>query len=197
MKKKSRALTDGEIAIAKTIFGDQLDYKKIRIKNRRIPGQPKSGGMCTMNTINISGPAYSDDYSKQNLNLRGFFIHEMTHIWQYQDNAMNLTKNFLKAITKHHVNYMRDAYDYEFEKTKQFKNFNHEQQACIVQDYYVLKNLPKPTSIPSFRYSGRCQNLNICENTLAERAEHILRPVFKNLNPKTPPKTLKTTPPKR
>jgi hypothetical protein len=69
-----------------------------------------------------------------------WFIHEMTHVWQYQ-NGFNLIKNALKLLLggKYKKN---KAYCYDDKCiSKNFCTFNFEQQATIIEHYFGAKYL--------------------------------------------------------
>ena len=83
----ARALTEGEIALARTIFGDAIDYPAVRIVNRAWwPLQPRDVAMAPSGAIHFHprGTLYRDDFAAAPLNLQGLLIHEMTHVWQAQ-----------------------------------------------------------------------------------------------------------------
>lgn len=167
---QERHLTSGEIDLARPVFGDGIDYAKVRIANRQINKMaPQNGGCCFKNCINISGNIYLADYSKAAPPQQSFFIHEITHIWQYQTNAMALAGKFLKDVLRHGFNYMAKAYDYELDATKTFNQYGPEQQASMVQDYFLLKN----------GYDTKhCQNKDLNLSDKSELYQKILAPHF-------------------
>src|SRR5947199_339419 len=74
-------------AITKSIFGDSVDYSKVRlVKGKWWPFQPRNAAMAPMGDIFFHPDAggWSDDFSKEPLGRQGFFIHELTHVWQAQ-----------------------------------------------------------------------------------------------------------------
>lgn len=174
MDTDNRPLTAGEIKLARRIFGNSLDYDKIRIANRRIMKfQPEHGGLCTGNTINISGRAYADDYSQmQSFNLQSFFIHEMTHMWQFQKSPLYFGKKFMKEILSHRFNYMAKAYQYTLENGKSFDDYGLEQQACMVQDYFAW------SINQGSGQSHKCQNKDLKTEERIVILKEILRPYF-------------------
>ena len=56
------------------------------VKGKWWPFQPRSAAMAPMGNIYFhpDGGGWSDDFSKEPLGRQGFFIHEMTHVWQAQ-----------------------------------------------------------------------------------------------------------------
>lgn len=184
-----RKLTDNEIMFAKTIFGDSLDYKKIKIFNRYLFGRKPegaSGRMWNGNIYAITTDARSQDYAlDERLGNRRLFLHEMTHVWQYKSDPAFMVKG-LSALIKADFNYS-SLYPYEIKPHRTFKDYNFEQQADIADDYYGLtENLKKADE------SGTSGQNEICRDIISY--ERILRPVLP-IGP-TPPQCLqiKATP---
>ena len=83
-------------------------------------------------------PAYCDDFSLRNLHVQGFFIHEMTHVWQTQTRG----KYFLI------FNRMPWArYDYALKPGWPLDRYGIEQQAEIVKHAFWLRNGVKVAGI--------------------------------------------------
>ena len=82
-----RHLTPGEVEIARSVFGDAIDYARVRLfKGKWWPFQPKRSAMAPMGNIwfHPDGGGWSEDFSKEPLLAQGYFIHELTHVWQAQ-----------------------------------------------------------------------------------------------------------------
>ncbi len=80
-------LTRGEIVLARSVFAQAIDYDRVRLHRRKwIFFQPRSTVMAPDGHIwfHPEGSAYCHDFSGQNLDAQGLFIHEMTHVWQRQ-----------------------------------------------------------------------------------------------------------------
>lgn len=85
-----RHLTDGEIALAREAFGDRLAYSKIRLVEGAA-GNPiakaafRNGNtaITLRRTIHFSPERFLPDFSTGKAAARGLFIHELTHVWQY------------------------------------------------------------------------------------------------------------------
>ncbi len=136
----SRSLTPGEINLAKTFFGDSLNYSLIKVHDESyIFFQPDRSGMTPNGEIYMSGAAYKGDYSKETIGKQGFFLHEMTHVWQYQNNVLNPIGAALDEVFKHLGDYDA-AYPYTLVASKDFLDYGMEQQASILEDYFRLIN---------------------------------------------------------
>lgn len=135
-----RALTSGEITLAKRLFKDSLDYTKVKIHNKKyIFVQPDNSGMTPNGQIYAVGArTYSNDYAIEGPSLRGFFIHEMAHVWQFQLNILSPVSAAIAEALRHLGNYAK-AYEYELVAGKDLLKYRIEQQAQIIQDYYLLQ----------------------------------------------------------
>ena len=129
-KGKWRALTTDEINLAESVFRDSIDYSQVRIYNKKFfLFQPKNVAMAPNGNIYFhpKGGLYSDNFA--DTNLKGLFIHEMTHVWQYQQ-GVNVA---LKAM-------FNRTYSYTLTPGKPLTSYGIEQQGAIVRDYYRLQN---------------------------------------------------------
>lgn len=126
-----RALTEGEIALAQSAFGDAIDYGRVRIvRGRWWPFQSKGIVMAPTGNIHFhpADPRWSDDFAAESLSLQGLFIHEMTHVWQAQKRG------------KYYLPLMRHPfcrYGYQLEPGRRFDLYGLEQQAEIVRHRFL------------------------------------------------------------
>ena len=102
--------------------------------------------------IYVSGAIYRKDYSKAGVGLQAFFIHEMTHVWQYQNNILRVKLSAILGQIRHFGNYGK-MYEYTLEEGKNLIDYGIEQQAAIVEDYFVNVKC----GLAEFR-GGRIQN---------------------------------------
>jgi hypothetical protein len=140
-KHGTRRLTAREIALARSVFGDAIDYRKVRVDERSHIGcRQYHFAYVGFNVINCWGNL-SDAH----------FIHEMVHIWQYQHlGAVYIPRALWAQRTV-------EGYDYggvehlrrAVEEGRGFLDFNYEQQGDIVADYFCLKNGLKPRWCPA------------------------------------------------
>lgn len=80
MARPSRVLTPGEIALARSVFGDAIRYDRVRVCNHKwIFFQPRRVVMAPMGALHFHphGGLYSEDFSRADRALQGLFIHEM------------------------------------------------------------------------------------------------------------------------
>ena len=128
---EGRPLTSGETRLARGIFGDSIDYSKVRLFRRKWwPFHPRNAAMAPMGDIYFhpEGGAWSDDFSKESIGRQAFFMHEMTHVWQAQ------------AKGRYYLLLMRHPfcrYEFQLEAGKPFDRYGLEQQAEIVRNRFL------------------------------------------------------------
>lgn len=145
---KSRELTQGEITLAKLIYKDSLDYSDIKIHDHGyIFFQPKNSGMTPKGDIFIKGGANKDYSTATNLS-KAFFIHEMAHVWQHQLKVLKPAWAAIKENFRHGFKYDK-AYYYTLDEKKDLLDYRIEQQASIIEEYFLFIVLGGQTSNPS------------------------------------------------
>ena len=136
-----RPLTEGEVALARSVFGDQIDYRRVKIFNRHNFGVPVDRGAMSMapnGNIYVTNPSsYREDFSKAASYARQGFIHEMTHVWQHQ-RGMNVRAAALAAYVGHDFDY-DSVYDIDGEDERGVGQLNLEQQAKTVESYFAAR----------------------------------------------------------
>ena len=126
-----RSLTSGEIALARSVFGEAIDYGRVELVKRKWwPFQPRNSAMAPMGNIYFhpDGGAWSDDFSQESLGRQAFFIHEMTHVWQAQAKG-----RFYLPLMRHPF----CRYRYRLDPDKPFHRYGLEQQAEIVAHRFL------------------------------------------------------------
>ena len=129
-----RGLSPREIALARTVFGDEIDYAPIRIKRRKWWAfQPKRITMAPDGHLYFhpQSHAYCDDFASMSLLTQGFFIHELTHVWQTQ----TLGRWYL-ILNRHPF----CRYSYSLEPGAPLSAYGVEQQAEIVKHAFLLRH---------------------------------------------------------
>ncbi|PNK61849.1 type IV secretion protein Rhs [Psychrobacter sp. FDAARGOS_221] len=121
---KSRALTPGEVAMAHSVFGKQLDVSEVQIKTAF--WVLKNYAVSPNGNIYFHPRDWIEDFSKASLSKQGWLIHELTHVWQLQQG--------LKVVRGALIN---RRYDYVLGQS--FFKYGIEQQARMVQDYYLRR----------------------------------------------------------
>jgi hypothetical protein len=128
-----RPLTEGEVALARSVFGSAIDYSRVTIRRRKFfPFQPRRVTMAPRGHLHFHplGEAYCDDFSAMAPLRQGLFIHEMTHVWQTQAKG-----DWYLMLHRHPW----CRYDYALKPGWKLEQYGIEQQAEIVRHAFLLR----------------------------------------------------------
>lgn len=144
-----RPLTQGEIALARSIFGDAIDYAQVTVRRRKFFAfHPRGVTMAPMGHLHFHPLAshYCDDFAAAPLALQGHFIHEMAHVWQAQ------TRGRWYLVLRRHP-WCR--HDYALRPGLSLAQYGIEQQAEIVRHAFLLRErVPVPGAPPLASYES-------------------------------------------
>lgn len=128
---KDVPLTRGEEDLARSVFGDEIDYSKLHKNfNKGASNSSKDTHEHVDAVASVAGTTgidfwrtktHSSDYSREQPYIFGVFMHEMTHILQFQKGTIE--SKYCKT------------YPYNLTATSKFDDFCIEQQASIIGDY--------------------------------------------------------------
>ena len=144
----SRPLKKSEVEFARQVFEDQLPYKKVHIASYYLPGN--DGVPVTMASASSIIPVitmrhytiyFGPEVFKEGADrpgIRDTFIHELTHVWQGYHSSLGWEYMVNSMIAQGHAILTQGdrnrAYDYK--PGKAWDDYNVEQQALLVQDWY-------------------------------------------------------------
>jgi hypothetical protein len=158
-----RYLTDSEIALAKHVFWDSLPWNKIQVSPRfGLKYRPYTWGRI----MNV-GPYWSKGLDITNGGPPAL-IHELTHIWQYEHRSYSGSYIFdsFAAQAMHGDN------AYEYQAGSAWDSYNAEQQAHIVQDWYVEEGTDGADQLyPYIRDVIRTKRLDPNDNAWESRSD--------------------------
>lgn len=129
----ARPLTSGEIALARSVFGDAIDYSRVSmVRGKWWPFQPQGTAMAPTGNIHFHphGDLWSEDFAAEPLHRQGLFIHEMTHVWQSQTRG-----RFYLPLMRHPF----CRYSYTLQDGRPFGRYGLEQQAEIVRHAFLAE----------------------------------------------------------
>jgi hypothetical protein len=152
----NRALTTDERALFKPVFRDGIDYDKVRVIHASFPFQPDGVYMTPRGHVYAPGNLYRDDFAHESARMRAIFVHELTHVWQHT-NGMDLIGQSVVEFTKYRGAYEK-AYAYTLETKRDLVDYGMEQQASIVEDYYLINENQTPTSLENRGLSPKDRN---------------------------------------
>lgn len=123
---RERYLSEGEKKLARSVFGEALKLDQIRIVAHR--WVLKNYAMSPNGHIYFNLHNWCDDFSVLSLAKQSWLIHELTHVWQVQQGMQVLLRALLNR-----------KYSYMLKEGKQFFAYGIEQQATMVQDYFLKR----------------------------------------------------------
>ena len=129
-----RALTEGERAMAASVYGDAIALDAVTIRRRKwFPFQPRNVVMAPCGHVHVHplGDRWSEDYSREHPGLQGLLVHELCHVWQTQRRG------------KYYLPLMRHPfclYSYTIVPGRRFEDYGLEQQAEIARHAFLLRS---------------------------------------------------------
>lgn len=171
-KKTIRRLTSGEISLARSVFEDTITYYKVWVHNDSYLSAKIQGARTAMTPngeMYYPDDVYSPDFSSaatpgpyETVAMAShLFIHEMTHVWQYEKGYLVKLHGLASGMVDYH-------YDLNL---KSLGSYGMEQQASIVADYWLLKNYGLSADLSNVYYLG---NTSEAANTLLPKYKKIL-----------------------
>ncbi|APG20696.1 UNVERIFIED_ORG: hypothetical protein J2806_005092 [Kosakonia oryzae] len=131
-ENSSRPLTAGEIRMIKPLFKDAINYSAVKVYNGEyLPFglQDNRTAMTPNGYMYYPGDLFQEDFSFGFVGNMALFVHEMGHVWQHQMGANVRTRGLFSWAA---------SYEYSLPEEKDLADYNLEQQASIIADYYIL-----------------------------------------------------------
>lgn len=120
----TRKLNSAEIALARSVFGDSIQLDDVQLKTAW--WVLKTYAVSPNGHIYFNRADWVTDFTKASLRKQSWLIHELTHVWQWQQ-GLHVVRGAL----------FNRRYSYVLIAGKPFFNYGIEQQARMVQDYFV------------------------------------------------------------
>ena len=121
-----RALTAGEVALAREAFGAALQLETVRLIGWPFRRAFVAGRWFGRDWIVWPHKAMAGDFASASLHMQGVLVHELTHVWQAQQ-GVNLLFAKLKAGDD------AAAYAYSADPDCRWNSLNIEQQAMVME----------------------------------------------------------------
>ncbi|TFH03957.1 MAG: hypothetical protein E4H06_03665 [Methanosarcina sp.] len=135
IKPNTRRLTPVEEQEARTVFGDSINYRQVRIDEHSLIAwlgakiNKCSGmGVTTFHTINFNEKIKT---AAGNSNMK-WLIHELAHVAQMEHVG---SKYLVEAVYARET----EGYGYIHGEKPYLRDYNREQQASIAADYYIAR----------------------------------------------------------
>ena len=133
-----RLLTVGEIHLLRPVFKNTINYHRIRcdINKANIGGEGNS--ITPAGHPYMSRNHYCEDFSSTDADAidQWIFVHEIGHVWQWQHGRYPVNEAIGVFISK--AGNYQQAYPYDLTPGKDLMDYNFEQQASIIADYWAV-----------------------------------------------------------
>jgi hypothetical protein len=127
---KARRLNANELKAAQSVFGKSIDYRSVRILKA-----------SAVNSPTVLGNVIRTDDQSSFLGSQVTFIHEMTHVWQYQTSGTRYISNSVIQQIKEKIT--SEDVKPKIVPNASIYNYTVEEQAEIVSDYYAFTEYQK------------------------------------------------------
>ncbi len=150
---KLRCFTPGERALAAQVFGDGLDTAGARI----VTGAP--GGFAFVLWHWMIFPVEVADFSAEPMATQAWFVHELTHVQQFQAHPVWTLKSWLRVLLS--GGYGPGVPGYRYRIPFVWEALNLEQQARVVEHGWLLERdvtteaMPQGAVADDYRKSRR------------------------------------------
>ena len=128
----ARTLTYGEQSLARLLFGDAIDYTRVRIHDRGYfwRFQSRHTAVAPNGQIYFNHEDFLTDFSQAGPKGIHWFMHEMVHVWQWQLGHRLRLRGACRIGL---------SYRYELAPDKRLGDYNMEAQGDLLADYFMLK----------------------------------------------------------
>ena len=124
--QQSRPLSADEIILAHSVFGNNINLDNVQLKTAW--WVLKNYAVSPNGNIYFHPADWVNDFSVTSVSKQSWLIHELTHVWQLQQ-GLNVVRGAL----------IDRRYDYVLIAGKSFFHYGIEQQARMVQDYFIRR----------------------------------------------------------
>ncbi|MDP1025756.1 vgr related protein [Sphingomonas sp. KR1UV-12] len=127
----ARPLTAGEAALARSVFHDSVDLRRVEIRRRKWAFfQPRAVAMAPCGHLHFHPQSsnWTEDFAGEGPGARGLFLHELCHVWQWQ-------RGVYLPLARHPF----CRYSYTMKPGWRLARYGLEQQAEIVRHAYLLR----------------------------------------------------------
>lgn len=160
--RHARPLTPHETQMARLVFRDAIDYTAVKVYAcAYLPFglQPRRTAMAPNGNLYFPRGCHQDDFSACDLADRMWFIHEMTHVWQFQ---LGYPVRLRGAIR------IGLPYAYTLRDDMRLSDYNMEAQGNLLADYFALKFCDGQSGLYEHRYRHMRGALAHYEKVLAD-----------------------------
>ena len=136
-----RGLTENEVALLQPIFKDAIDYAQVKLVFDAWWQRFSRAAVAPRGVVYFPKVAECTDFAQASASLQVWFVHEMTHVWQYHRGFSVAWSGVCLFCQGGYI--QSKAYRYWSGKTvlPAFCDLNMEQQAEVVAHYFAAERL--------------------------------------------------------
>jgi hypothetical protein len=139
---KLRRFTPGERALAAEVFGPALDSSRAII----VTGAPTGGTAFVLSRWMIF-PVEVADFAAEPVQTQGWFVHELTHVWQFQRRPLWTLTSWLKVLVT--GGYGPGQPGYRYTLPVGWDRLNLEQQARVMEHGWLAERGVRAGAMPA------------------------------------------------
>ena len=128
-----RHITAGERQLLRSVFEETLPYQGLEVDTNDGNWGGKDNLITPEEIPYFSTQIFCPDFSVATAD-RSTFIHEFMHVWQFY-HGVHKVLGFLSQAIRHPGDYDK-AYPYDLSDSNDLLDFNFEQQAAIIEDFW-------------------------------------------------------------
>ncbi|MBO7554985.1 MAG: type IV secretion protein Rhs [Neisseriaceae bacterium] len=133
----NRPLTQNEQRLVQSIFADSIDCTNIKIYAVPFDWLKLNTAMSFGGHIYFPRRYFCKDFTQQNMAMKRWFVHEITHIWQSQNGFPVLFAGVLIFLSGGYFFQAAYRYQHKIKTHKTFAELNMEQQAEVIADFFT------------------------------------------------------------
>ena len=133
-----RSLTSGEKSLLRQIFEVTLPYDSMQLSRNDMELGGSDNSITPGDTPFMAKSVWCTDFSNTGVSDddRGTFIHECVHVWQFYHGITKLSA--IKLFVWYRSDYFPKAYRYDLSDNDDLTDYNMEQQAAIIEDWWRI-----------------------------------------------------------
>ena len=139
MASNPRSITGGEEKFLRAVFVDTLPYSRQQVAPNTDNLGGKNNSITPGSTPFMSTNIWCADFSDPSVSKlpKSSFVHEFVHVWQFYHGITKLSAMWLYV---RNLGDYAQAYPYDLSDSDDLTDYNIEQQASIIQDWWLLTN---------------------------------------------------------
>jgi len=135
-----RKITAGERSLLRRVFEETLPYAKLDVATNDHNIGGKTNSITPEDVPYLSTEIRCEDFDGPSVlkSYQGTFIHEFVHVWQHYHGVHKLLGAAWQYV-RHGGDY-DEAYWYDLADSNDLTDYNLEQQAAIIEDFWRINN---------------------------------------------------------